>query len=454
MRQLVRSLVLLVAIVSVGAAQQPAPTAAPAPPADQLARANALFAQSDWPAVFTAYDALVKSYPAHAASRLRLGVAQLELGRLAEAESNFREAERLGGIVPGAAAYRLAQLRAAQKQPEEAIKELERSAAARFSVPLASLNTDRHLAALRTHPKWQAVLNAYDAITRPCMHDARYRQFDYWVGDWDVRPTGTPLTPGVARNTITIEENGCVIMEHWNPPGGGGGQSYNIFDRTYGKWRQTWVDRFGGQHDYRGGPNAKGDIEYIGDMPGPGGRVPVKVTFFNLGKDSLRQYSEVSRDSGKTWVLNYDLMYTRRKQQNGSTDTLTAAARSQILALDSAFVRGWLRDDTTAVLNIFAADAVLQPPNVAPVTGHAAIRAYWWPSDGSRTKIRAFEHRIVEMIGSSTFAIVRGTSTLQWSYTKDGKTTENTSRSNDLRVYAMDAAGSWRVIRQAWTAMP
>jgi hypothetical protein len=77
---------------------------------------------------------------------------------------------------------------------------------------------------------------------------------------------------------------------------------------------QTWVDNIGGQHDYWGHLE-NGNMAFIGDTPAPNGklgRVPTRLTFFHIGKDSVRQFSEISSDSGKTWTTNYDLMYVRR----------------------------------------------------------------------------------------------------------------------------------------------
>ena len=57
-------------------------------------------------------------------------------------------------------------------------------------------------------------------------------------------------------------------------------------------------------------------MAYTGTVPAPNGqlgRVPITLTLFQIGKDSVRQFSEISPDSGKTWQLNYDLMYVRRK---------------------------------------------------------------------------------------------------------------------------------------------
>jgi ketosteroid isomerase-like protein len=313
------------------------------------------------------------------------------------------------------------------------------------------------LAVLATSAASQGTSNAAsNPVARPCMHNPRYREFDFWIGDWDVRPTGQPPTGPAARNTVTLEENGCVVMEHWNAPGGSHGQSFNIYDRSIDRWRQTWVDASGGQHDYRG-QLKDGNMAFLGDIPAPNGqsgRVPVRLTFFRIGTDSVRQFSEISSDSGRTWRTNYDLTYIRRSLPSGSTDTLSNVARAAILALDSTFVSAWLRDDTSGVLGVFAPNAVLQPPGAREVSGLAAIRSFWFPSDGSVTRILAFDHQVVEVVGSSTLAIVRGASTLRWRYTKDGKTNEQSGRSSDLRVYAADPSGTWRVIRQIWVALP
>jgi hypothetical protein len=288
-----------------------------------LQRANASFTQGDWKAALEAYRALSTEFPTHALSRFRTGVSQLELGQLADAEKNLHEGERLG--MPAAqAAYRLAQLRAEQQRPEEAMTELARSIGAGLFIAPSALTSDRHLATLKTHPRWPGVMDALDATLRPCLHDPRFREFDFWVGDWDVRPTNQPPAGPPARNQVTIEDNGCVVMEHWNSPSGSEGQSFNIFDRAIGKWRQTWVDNQGGQHDYRGGLR-NGDMAFVGETPavnGALGHVPTRLTFFHLGPDSVRQFSETSPDSGRTWQVSYDLMYLRRPGSSGAKEAL------------------------------------------------------------------------------------------------------------------------------------
>jgi ketosteroid isomerase-like protein len=96
------------------------------------------------------------------------------------------------------------------------------------------------------------------------------------------------------------------------------------------------------------------------------------------------------------------------------------------------FVHAWLRDDAAGVIRLFADDAVLVPPNATPVVGRNAIRAWWWPRDGSRTRILSFDRRVEEINGSHEVAYMRGSASLRWTYEKNGRTTTQSSRSNDF----------------------
>jgi hypothetical protein len=284
------------------------------PPAPQLQRAAQAFAQQQWADVLAQYSAIAAQFPAHALSRFRMGVAQMELGQLADAERSLREGERLG-VFAGQAAFRLAQLHAEAGRPDSAVAQLLRGAGVGFVMTQQALESDPHVGKLRSHARWQEVVTRFDQMARPCMHDTRHRQLDFWVGDWDVRPTGQPPVGPAARNVITLEYNGCVVRESWKPLNGAGGESFNMYDRSFDQWRQTWVDAFGSQHDYRGKLEGK-NMVYYGDLPSPPGqtgRQHTRLTFFNLGPDSVRQFSERSTDGGKTWQVNYDLTYVRRK---------------------------------------------------------------------------------------------------------------------------------------------
>lgn len=129
---------------------------------------------------------------------------------------------------------------------------------------------------------------------------------------------------------------------------------------------------------------------------------------------------------------------------------LTARDSSAIEAVHAAYVSAWLEDDTAAVLATLDSAAVLLPPGHSPVTGHRAIRAVWWPTDGSRTSITAFSWTMDELAGTPQLAFTRGISDLAWRYEKDTLRSEQSSRNMSLTILAPGADGRWRILRQMW----
>jgi len=129
---------------------------------------------------------------------------------------------------------------------------------------------------------------------------------------------------------------------------------------------------------------------------------------------------------------------------------LTAQDSTAIESVRSAYVRAWLADDTAGVLATLHEQAVLLPPGRLPVSGPDAIRAFWRPTDGSRTTITAFEWTADEVTGTPELAFTRGRSTVAWRYEKDTVRTEQTTRNTNLTILARGADGQWRILRQMW----
>ena len=129
---------------------------------------------------------------------------------------------------------------------------------------------------------------------------------------------------------------------------------------------------------------------------------------------------------------------------------LTARDSTAIEAVRAAYVQAWLEDDTVGVLATLDTGAVLLPPGQLPVTGHRAIRSFWWPTDGSRTTITAFEWSLDELEGTPELAYARGISSVAWRYEKDTVRSEQSTRNMSLTILAPGADGQWRILRQMW----
>lgn len=77
-----------------------------------------------------------------------------------------------------------------------------------------------------------------------------HQQFDFWEGDWIVLDTaGNKL----GENTISKEEQNCILKEKWRGTQGGTGTSTNYYNSTDSTWNQLWISSNGNVLKLRGG---------------------------------------------------------------------------------------------------------------------------------------------------------------------------------------------------------
>ena len=132
--------------------------------------------------------------------------------------------------------------------------------------------------------------------------------------------------------------------------------------------------------------------------------------------------------------------------QPRSVETLVRAA-------DAAYVKAWLNNDRAAVLATLADDAILMPAGQYPLKNRDEINRFWWPADGSTTRILVFERVIDELTVEGNLAMVRGSDSVTFEYGKAGAAvSKQTSRSMTLAIYRLQSNGSWRISRMMWGA--
>ncbi len=141
------------------------------------------------------------------------------------------------------------------------------------------------------------------------------KQFDFWVGDWDLTWPGTNKGEVArGRNSIRRVLDGCVIQESFD--GGTAmplrGMSVTTFDSGSGHWKQTWVDNQGGYLDFVGGLGKIGMILSRSMTKPDGTRVLQRMVWKNVTADQLDWSWESSTDDGKTWTVQWPIHYQRR----------------------------------------------------------------------------------------------------------------------------------------------
>jgi hypothetical protein len=133
------------------------------------------------------------------------------------------------------------------------------------------------------------------------------RQFDFWVGKWDVFDRKS----GERAGSSLIEKlyGGCVLRENWTEPGFAGG-SLNVYAASDGKWHQTWVDQTGALREFVGAM-VDGTMTLVAKVQTPAAPdgMLVRMKFDANPDGTVRQHSEYSKDGGQTWLERYDYLY-------------------------------------------------------------------------------------------------------------------------------------------------
>ncbi|MGD8698849.1 MAG: hypothetical protein PVJ43_06140 [Gemmatimonadales bacterium] len=145
-----------------------------------------------------------------------------------------------------------------------------------------------------------------ESIVEAC-RGPEHRQFDFWLGDWEVTDTAGAI---VGSNRIARVASGCGLLENWRGATGTEGTSLNWYEPQNGQWHQVWVGS--GYYLCLTGGIEDGNMILSGDRQTPGGVVVDQITWIPLDDGRVRQVWKVSRDSGGSWQVLFDGIYARR----------------------------------------------------------------------------------------------------------------------------------------------
>ena len=135
------------------------------------------------------------------------------------------------------------------------------------------------------------------------------RQFDFWIGDWDVAWE----TDQHGTNSIRAILADAVILENFNGSPGTPliGMSVSTYAAALGKWQQTWVDNQATYLDFSG-EFKDGQMVLQRQAVENGLAFLQRMVWYNIGPRQLDWNWERSDDGGQTWHVLWKLHYTRK----------------------------------------------------------------------------------------------------------------------------------------------
>jgi hypothetical protein len=140
-------------------------------------------------------------------------------------------------------------------------------------------------------------------LATPCSANADARQFDYWLGHWNVAGGGT--------STVSLSLDQCLLTERWETGKGLRGQNVFAYDPDDQQWHGLYVDNQGRVHVLQGRVTP-GVAEFEGPGRGPNGE-PVlnRIRITRLNANAVEQTWEKSLDHGTTWTMEFRGSYAR-----------------------------------------------------------------------------------------------------------------------------------------------
>jgi hypothetical protein len=152
------------------------------------------------------------------------------------------------------------------------------------------------------------------AQNAPLATPGEARQFDFWVGNWEVTAGGKVA----GHNHIESILGGRALRETWRGAGGYNGTSTNIHDVTTKTWKQFWVDNSGLVLLLEGGL-VDGRMVMSGTRIDRDGQSVIdRITWTPNEDGTVSQFWETSIDEGETWEVSFDGLYRKLEAENES----------------------------------------------------------------------------------------------------------------------------------------
>ena len=196
------------------------------------------------------------------------------------------------------------------------------------------------------------------AITaKPCSAP-EFRQFDFWLGDWDALDAGKSAI--LARTHVDPILDGCVLREEYESVAGLKGQSFTLYDASRKIWHQSWVTNRGRLLVIEGKLEAGEMILAGADLTVDGKERRVRGIWKPMN-GGVRETAVTSTDAGSTWQPWFDIIFRPHVQQDGTiaSANVSDGDRKTLAALDTEYQAAVKKNEAATMQRLLADDFAL-----------------------------------------------------------------------------------------------
>jgi len=277
-------------------------------PQEAIDEADALFEAKEWAKAADAFAAIYAVDKQNTSAAFKMGYAHHAAGNFQRAIDAYMEIADPGGPI---VFYNLGCAYARMGKSESALSWLDRAAAAGFA-EAKLVAEDEDLATVRSDSRFDGFARRVKSNAFPCAEDPNARALDFWVGNWEVRDKAGNL---MGHNTVDLVLGQCALIENWSGAMGMSGKSIAVFNKEKKGWQQTWVTDRGEVLNYTNGEMSNGAMRFTARVTKMEKELMLRLSFYKIDENTVRQVGESSLDDGKTWTVNYDFTYTREGKQ-------------------------------------------------------------------------------------------------------------------------------------------
>jgi tetratricopeptide (TPR) repeat protein len=271
-----------------------------------LKTADSLFQSQQWKQAKEKYQLYLTDTVTNPITWSRLGFCNYNLGLYQQSIRNYEKALTFNPPPPikNIIELRLARSYGQLKNEKEVMQWLAKAVQSGYS-DVTEVEKLKDFDAYRQTPSFKDVYKKLYNNAYPCSADPKKREFDFWIGEWDVFQNGT--TQLVGHSIVHKISGECALLENWTASrGGGNGKSLNYFDAQASSWEQDWIGSMGGSQRYLNGVYKDSAMRFTYEAMNNGKKITGNFIL-------VRQYQDSSTDGGKTFTVSYDFIYIRKK---------------------------------------------------------------------------------------------------------------------------------------------